>query len=622
MLHHAVFKESSTATKVRVVFDGSNQRDKISLNNSLLVGPKIQDYLFDILLRFRTHKVALSADVAKMYRQIALAKPHQDFHRILWRGNTSSPIQHYRMTRVTYGIASSSFHSIRALQQSTDTNYDELASPVIKRDFYVDDLVTGAATDSDAIELLQRVSSCPEKSCFELRKWALNSSAVLDSIPPDLRETDEQDFSSSSLKELGVQWFPSEDVFAFKPFEFASKLFTKRTLLSDTSRIFDPLGFLAPLVIKLKCLFQHCWSLKLDWDDELPDSLRDAWQTYRSSFRSLLSLKIPRHVFPEVEGTTELHIICDASESAYACVAYLVSKSDSFTSKMLCAKTRVAPTKTLSLPRLELCAALLGSNLCSSITLALQSVAKIDATFAWSESTVALCWIKNTPKRWSNFVANRVSKIQDEIPPECWNHVPSAQNPADVASRGQNAHDLSKNDLWWNGPDFLCNRDNWPIPVEKLTDLEVRKTQVFNASATFQPPIEFARFSQLNRLQRAFAYVLRFVDNTRQPRAKRNVGPLTADDLRSSMIHLAKIAQKLDFPGEIDDINRSQQPNSKSPLLKLSPYLDANGLIVVGGRLNNLECDTFKKHPINLSKSSQLSLLIVRTSKPFMVPWI
>ena len=112
--HHAVFKESSTTTKLRVVFGGSAQRDKISLNNSLLVGPMIQDDIFAILLRFRTHKVALSADVAKMYRQIALAKPHQDFYRILWRWNTSSPIQHYWITRVAYGIATS-FRSIRAL---------------------------------------------------------------------------------------------------------------------------------------------------------------------------------------------------------------------------------------------------------------------------------------------------------------------------------------------------------------------------------------------------------------------------------------------------------------------------------------------------------------------------
>ena len=209
--HHAVFKQSSTTTKTRVVFDGSAQKQNISLNNSLMVGPKIQDDLFKILLRFRKHKIALSADITKMYRQIALEKSAEDFHRIVWRWNANDVLEHFRMTRVTYGIASSSFHSIRSLFEAARVNFDEIASPIIERDFYVDDLVTGADSVSEGIEMFERIFECLKNSCFEIRKWSSNSMEVLDSNPAPLHETENLHFDKShAVKELGVQWNPAK----------------------------------------------------------------------------------------------------------------------------------------------------------------------------------------------------------------------------------------------------------------------------------------------------------------------------------------------------------------------------------------------------------------------------
>ena len=114
--HHCVFKEESTSTKLRVVFDGSAKTSNgHSLNDALMVGATIQDDLLSIITCFRLHPSVLSADIAKMYRQAGLEEPDRDFHRILWRNDPSEPMQHSRIKRVTYGISSSSFHAIRCL---------------------------------------------------------------------------------------------------------------------------------------------------------------------------------------------------------------------------------------------------------------------------------------------------------------------------------------------------------------------------------------------------------------------------------------------------------------------------------------------------------------------------
>ena len=228
----------------------------------------------------------------------------------MWRWNANDVLEHFRMTRVTYGIASSSFHSIRSLFEAARVNFDEIASPIIERDFYVDDLVTGADSVSEGIEMFERIFECLKNSCFEIRKWSSNSMEVLDSIPAPLHETENLRFDKShAVKELGVQWNPSKDVLFFEAFSIPQQPLTKRLLLSDSSRIFDPLGLLAPVVIKLECFFQESWRLKLDWDDLLPESLIKTWLIFRESLCDLNILKIPRRILCENFEAAELHIL-------------------------------------------------------------------------------------------------------------------------------------------------------------------------------------------------------------------------------------------------------------------------------------------------------------------------
>ena len=173
--HHCVFKDSTT-TKLRVVFDaGSKSPNVNSLNDCLLLGPRLQDDVFDILIRFRLHQYALSVDVAKMYRQVGLDKSDRDFHRILWRDYVTDEIRELRMTRVTYGVASSSYHSTRALQES-GRNYGPNPNTVngILNDFWVDDLLSGADTLEEACVLQDNLVETLNKNCLPLRKWSSN----------------------------------------------------------------------------------------------------------------------------------------------------------------------------------------------------------------------------------------------------------------------------------------------------------------------------------------------------------------------------------------------------------------------------------------------------------------
>ena len=152
--HHAVFKESSTTTKLRVVFDGSAKSSNgISLNETLMVGPTLQPNLFDLLIRFRLFKFGLTADIEKMYRQIALTKDARRFHRLFWRNDPKDPFRHLQMTRVIYGIASSCYHSVRSLQETSKLTENKQIRTAILEGFYVDDFLSGCNSIDDAIQL-------------------------------------------------------------------------------------------------------------------------------------------------------------------------------------------------------------------------------------------------------------------------------------------------------------------------------------------------------------------------------------------------------------------------------------------------------------------------------------
>ncbi|XP_063900416.1 uncharacterized protein LOC135119984 [Zophobas morio] len=281
--HHCVFKQTSSSTKIRVVFNGSALDSKgSSLNERLLPGPKLQNDLSDILISFRVHEVAICADIRMMYRQIMLVPQDRQFNHIFWRSKPNLPVQEYELNTVTYGLTSSAYLAQRVLHQLvTDEGAQyPLASNALIAHSYVDDIVTGAASMKEAEKLKTELINLLSKGGFELRKWCSNLPESLNSLPaqylenPIVFSTEE-----SAFKILGLMWEPNSDNFTYHTHQFQGPS-TKRTILSYISQIFDPLGWLTPVVFWAKHFLQQLWLFQCDWDEPLNPILRHQWETF------------------------------------------------------------------------------------------------------------------------------------------------------------------------------------------------------------------------------------------------------------------------------------------------------------------------------------------------------
>ncbi|XP_071572826.1 uncharacterized protein [Temnothorax nylanderi] len=327
-------------------------------------------------------------------------------------------MQDYLLKTVTFGNTASPFLAIYCLLKLAYDNRDKypLVYAALLESLYVDDVVSSVRTVERAIALRDQLLELFRSAGFELRKWASHSAALEGLDPEKCSQKMLISFESTedqALKVLGLRWHSQSDSFGFQLNPLTRKC-TKRTILSEVARIFDPLGFLVPLTFTAKRLIQRLWTLKLEWDDESPSDVRRQWERYQAEFDALTSLCIPR-TFPAGDSVRrELHGFCDASEQGYGAVVYLRIVTPSGTKiVILCAKSKVAPLRAISLPRLELCAALLLANLIAYVRQVLRGHIDIDDEYAWSDAQVTLCWIRSSPYRWKTFVRNRVARIQD-----------------------------------------------------------------------------------------------------------------------------------------------------------------------------------------------------------------
>ncbi|XP_037931454.1 uncharacterized protein LOC119666243 [Teleopsis dalmanni] len=435
--HHCVIKESSSSTKLRVVFDGSAATSTgYSLNDILMSGPTIQPNLIDLLIRFRSFPIAVTADICKMYRGVRVTRPDNFLQCILWRNDMQEPLKVFKLDTVTYGTKPAAFLAVRAMQQlAVDESLNfPIGSKITLRDFYVDDLISGGNCIDDVQDIVRQTTALLNKGNFKLRKWCSNQLSALDDIPEDDREPLLNfDDGSEFTKTLGLLWDPTNDkfLFTFAPHQ-DSRRTTKRSVLSVIARLYDPLGLVGPLISKAKIFLQCLWKHTLDWDESLPNQLHTAWTDLYNRLHIIQRLEFPRCVSIS-HASLELHAFCDASLNAYGVCIYVVSKHGSSESaNLLCSKSRVAPLKTLTVPKLELCAAALLAQLIHQISSLNIFNAEIHC---WSDSSIVLSWIRSEPSTFNVFVANRVSKIQHLTKGMTWHHVPTDLNPADILSK-------------------------------------------------------------------------------------------------------------------------------------------------------------------------------------------
>ncbi|XP_074652910.1 uncharacterized protein LOC141907195 [Tubulanus polymorphus] len=345
---------------------------------------------------------------------------------------------------------------------------------------------------------------------------------------------------SVKVKVLGLRWDSENDNLRLLPVTFSSihqDSLTKRMILSDTSKVYDPIGFISPLLINAKALLQDIWRRSLVWDDPVPEDIKDRWVKISTETSQALDFDYGRMTFDygldSIEGC-ELHVLADASEQAYGAVAYLVRDTDS---RLLMSKSRVAPVKQLSIPQLELVAGVIASRLAKFILDAIGTPKKL---FAWSDNQSVLYRLQSD-KSLKSFELNRITEIKSQVPDAVWGYCPSSENPADVLTRGCTASELRCNRLWWEGPEWLRTGDH-PKWSAESTLLNVQLPVLEEVGKNIEPEkigidqiIDARDYSDLNRLFRISAWVMRFVDVVRGDQKNRE------ENLRSSEIERARI---------------------------------------------------------------------------------
>lgn len=615
--HHAVIKESSLTTKLRVVFDGSakTEDNPISLNDALMVGPTIQEDIFALLTRFLTHQYVLTGDIEKMYRQFLIRKEDRKYQRILWkdaRGNQ----QTYELNTVTFGLSCAPYLAIRCIHQLAEDEKLQfpIASKIIKRDLYVDDLLTGTDTYEEAETLRNEISNLLSRGGLNLRQWASNEPGLLEGLPEGSVNLQLRTSNDTTIKTLGLHWNSANDsiVYTVKPIKELPKV-TKRTMLSDVAKIFDPLGFLGPVVIKGRMILHKLWLEKSGWDDAIPLNILTEWKTYAAQLTQLNNVSFERRTIIPQAKNIQLHGFCDASEKGYgACIYVRSTDTDGkIQGRLLCAKYRVAPIKPATLPRLELCSAALLADLYVATKKAIHR--EINQTIFWSDSMVALHWINTPPHKLLVFAANRVAGIQEKTAGSEWRHVRSGDNPADHISRGLLPNEFLRISNWKTGPSWLSLEENlWPeshliIPAEPP---EMRKTHCFLATADHEKAGArisfFEKYSSIGKLRRLVAYALRFKRNNTFK------GPLSATELDLANQRIIKTVQESAFPNEIKELQGDQVLSKNHKFKALDPFIDERGLLRVGGRLKNAFIPYSQKHPLLIPKGHHVTTLLIR----------
>lgn len=631
--HHGVIS-SSTTTQLRVVFDASAPTSSgVSLNDIQMIGPVVQDDLLNILIRFRQHRYVATSDVEKMYRAIELNPAQRSLQKIIFRFQPSEPLKVYTLNTLTYGTTSAPYLATKCLVSLADNVEDMRVKTAIKRDFYIDDYLSGSSTISETVDISKKVQSILSSAKFNLRKWRSNNSDVLKQITGCVESNTimqfcEQGLNSFQSKTLGVNWVCNTDSLTYTINISRTLKVTKRRILSVISQIFDPLGLVGPCVVEAKIIMQRLWLDKYDWDNEVSPEIRGIWFRFENTITSLNHLKIPRWVLYEDSTIHEIHVFTDASDKAYGACVYIRSCNNNgpIGVQLLVSKNRIVPIKPMTTPRLELCGALLGARLCTKVKESF--TIPIHQCRFWCDSTIVLGWLTTPSNLLKPFVRNRVNEIQESTSGHTWNYVPSKDNPADLVSRGLRADLIKDTPLWWSGPSFLLRGKNeWPKMPNTKHDLpEVvnhcngSSNSSDNSSISHHTDVSFhssiihcllEKYSSLLKVQKIFTYVQRFIYNLKN-KNKRG-GILSTAELQESFNIIIRNSQIEMFPDEYNRLKTGQKLFRKSRLLSLTPFLDANGLIRVGGRLDNSPYEFSVKHPIVVCSKHILTRLIFQT---------
>ncbi|XP_065059138.1 uncharacterized protein LOC135686755 [Rhopilema esculentum] len=652
-----VIREEALTTKIRIVYDASSKSNGVCLNDTLHTGPSLTEQLYAILLRFRGKKIGLIADIEKAFLSIAVDESQRDFLRFLWVKdiNDEDPqIVCYRFCAVVFGLCCSPFIMNATLQHHIK-KYEQLNPELVKlmlNSFYCDDLSTSVNTVEEATSVCLNAKQIYGEGNFNLRKWNSNSKELAEillscdvnsnGVPLGGVRREDESYTKLSFgkfeelerpveqKVLGLNWNTDLDLITLK---FGGVVGcgnslepTKRSVLITAAKMFDPLGLISPITLKAKLLFQELCLLKTNWDDELNQEHTRIWKRWLLDLDKTNSIAVQRYMFAEgkeIIYNIDLHGFADASTKALGACVYAVYTTESGVklSTLVTGKSRVAPVKGISIPRLELTAAEILAKLMFRVKESLEGSLVIGKKYYWTDSLNALYWI-NTTKDLKQFVDNRVNKIKCCSLPREWRFTPGVDNPADIASRGAYASSLEGNEKWFQGPAWLrLPEHTWPPSPEKFEPgkdalIETKPNCEFTlltkleTNGNLSTVIDVRNFSNYNKLLRVTALVMRFIDNLKAKVRGSEVtvngsndyeGIITVGDVDNTRkLWILEIQRYITSDKRYGDWEKN-----------LGLFVDAEGIVRCKGRFRNSEMAYGEKYPAILPKDHDVTKLVV-----------
>ncbi|XP_075163137.1 uncharacterized protein LOC142235765 [Haematobia irritans] len=603
--------------KCRIVWDAAAKFNGVSLNSMLLKGPDFLCSLQGILYKFRERSVATCGDIEQMFHQVFIREEDRHVQRFLWRNcQTDVKPDVYIMNVMTFGASCSPCISqyIKNLNAAKFEEKLPQAASAFKENHYVDDFLYSTDTPEQAIQIAKETHFIQKQAGFNLRNWCSNVPAVIEQLEG------QQAKSQKQLKILGVFWNPPMDKIVFKisPHILENdavcgrKYATKSQVLKILMTIYDPLGLIGNFLMYLKIILQEIWKSGVEWDEPIKKEQNEKWVKWLQHLPELENVSIQRCYLKCItdynNAEVELHTFVDASENGYAAVAYLrIVNGESVVCSLVGSKTRVAPLRVISIPRLELMAALIGTRFANTIV-SNHSIT-INRKYFWSDSRTVLSWLTYNNKKYHQFVSLRVSEILETTELGEWNWITGKQNVADEATKWARKPDVSAESRWFKGPNFLLKpKSEWPLEKIELDpqDIERRETVLLHMDTA--PIIEIDRFSKWKRLLRTTAYVLRFFNIVKEKQKNKE---LTSEELLKAESVLFRLAQLEFYSDEIHALKMNKRVSKTSSIYKVSPFLDECDILRVDGRLNATWISEDTRNPTILPRASRITILLV-----------
>ena len=621
--HRPVIRlEEQVTSKIRPVFNCSLKTNKElpSLNEAAYTGIDLMGSILKLLFYFRTNNIILLSDIKQAFLMVKLKK-EEDKNRFCFFWKRGDKLVKYRYKSIVFGYTSSPFILNFVMKYHSESYPDDKCKEVLSNNFYVDNLlVTGNHLD-EMKELYNLSYDRMKEGGFTLRSWNSNSTELRGQMAADKRLVEH---TCEEEKVLGYRYNINRDTLKIAPCKIDSSANTKRKILSQTSKIFDPLNLVLPVTIRGRILMRKIWNLNVTWDEALPNEICTEMRSLSRDFEMLSELHFDRQTINE-KNSYGLHIFCDSSTEAYGFVAYAVDQNNK--SSFLFAKSKLAPlnkNNEHSVPTLELLGVILAYK-CLPIILEAYSNIQFHFININVDAQVVLSWlITKKTKVKSKFVRNRIleaDSLKEEIKeqsnlPVLFHYVNTSENPADLVTKSLSyTKFLEKLEFWLHGPQWLTNEfDKWPqfpllsvAPEQKYQVSTLCNMQNLNKVNT--GILNINKYSNYELLLKTTEYLFKLASKTKgfNPRKK-------------AVEYWVKIAQSEYFTNEIaflknKSVNGDLCNNNKIPplVMNLNLFLDDKGLLRSKGRINKCLYFNFDVHnPVLLPKEHRFTSLFIK----------